>query len=90
MATSVGGCRQTLIPHPAGAFLGTQPPLPTRSSSATRLDTTARQLRTALLSLSLPLASAARAFTRCRGWKELGYARLSDHARERLDRSARW
>jgi len=44
----------------------------------------------ALLFLSLPLASAARVFCRDDGWKEFGYARLSDHARERFDRSARW
>ena len=55
MAASVGGCRQTLIPHHADSFLGTQPPLPTRSSSAAGLDANARQLRTALLFFSLPL-----------------------------------
>jgi hypothetical protein len=55
-----------------------------------RLDAAARQLRMALLKISLPLASAARVFTTCRGWNEFGYARLSDHARERLGRSARW
>lgn len=90
MATSPGGCRQTLIPHQAGAFVGKHASRPARVSSAARLDAAARQLRTALLFLSLPLASAARAFHRCRGWKDFGYARLSDHARERLDRSARW
>ncbi|TDI47393.1 MAG: HNH endonuclease [Acidobacteria bacterium] len=90
MATSSGGCRQTLIAREVGDSAGVHPSRSARVSSSAHLDITARQLHMALLLLSLPLASAAHAFHRCRGWKEFGYARLSDHARERFDRSARW
>ena len=39
---------------------------------------------------TLPLALAARFFSQAKGWFELGYARLEDHARERFGRSGRW
>jgi len=86
MATSPGGCRQTLTVPPAGALPAAVSP----HRTAALLDATARQLRTALLYLAVPLAAAAHALNICTGWKEFGYARLSDHARERYGRSARW
>src|SRR5262245_26166755 len=40
--------------------------------------------------LSVPLARCARAIVLREAWFDFGYARLSDHAGERLGRSARW
>ena len=82
MVTSPGGCRQTLIRHRAGSSIGKLSSSATRSSSAALLKTSARRLPTGLLFLSLAQVSIVRAFRLCHGWKELGYARLSDHARE--------
>ena len=90
MATFSGGCRQTLQLHQAPALAGVPPAEPTHSAAAVRLDARARWLHLALLLLTRPLAAAARTFIDRCGWKEFGYARLSDHARERLDRSAGW
>jgi len=57
---------------------------------ALRCDALAVCLRAARERLSAPLARAAAAFVESAGWQELGYARLSDHARERFGRSGRW
>ena len=86
MATSSGGCRQTLTVSPAGAVVTAAPP---RRRSLASLDRPARQTHLALLYLAIPLAESAHALADCQGWKEFGYARLSDHARERYGRSAR-
>ena len=55
-----------------------------------RLDRLASELVRARHALSVPLARCSAAFVFRRGWFDLGYARASDHARERLGRSGRW
>ena len=90
MATSSGGCRQALDPYPPDFPAGILSPPSSHAPAVSQLDASARRLRDALLSLTLPLAAAARVFVDGSGWHEYGYARLSDHARERLGRSARW
>jgi hypothetical protein len=47
-------------------------------------------VKSALDRVVIPLARAARSFLCEEGWRFFGYARLEDHARERLGRSARW
>jgi len=59
-------------------------------STAAEADALAVSLQGLADRLLLPAAAAAEAFMRVEGWKELGYARQSDYARERLDRTSRW
>ena len=53
-------------------------------------DRTALEIRAALDRLSAVLARAAAGLVRLRAWHVFGFARLDDHARERLGRSGRW
>ena len=57
---------------------------------ARRADAMALTLRAAVEELSIPLARATAAFLACRGWEEMGFARLEDCARERFRRGGRW
>lgn len=100
MATSTRGCYQTLTRHHAASPVQVSEEASRRLLAFPRGETgrsvpgslaaDARPLHLALLYLSLPLADAARTFIRRREWGIFGYARLGDHARERLDRTARW
>ncbi|PYT33623.1 MAG: hypothetical protein DMF52_15165, partial [Acidobacteria bacterium] len=58
--------------------------------SLLQADGLALSLRSALDRLAPLLARAAAAFVRSEAWSVFGFARLSDHARERFGRSARW
>ena len=74
------------------AALAPEPPLVlgfSRTPIAT-LDALAATLAARMHRLARPLARAAEAFVRQRGWFDLGYARAEDFARERLGRSGRW
>ena len=53
-------------------------------------DGLAVSLRLALDRVALPLARAAAVFVQREAWRPFGYARLSDHTRERFGRSSRW
>ncbi len=55
-----------------------------------RADALAVALGAALVRITVPLARAAGAFVRLRGWTDFGFARLDDHARERFGRSGHW
>ena len=67
-----------------------RPAAPGGEEEALQLDRLAVSLRVALDRITVPLAFAATAFVRWEGWTTFGYARLSDHARERFGRSSRW
>jgi hypothetical protein len=66
------------------------PALPPTEARARQSDALAVALRAGLDRLASPLTRAAAAFVEGECWKELGFARLEDHARERLGRSGRW
>jgi len=53
-------------------------------------DRLACRLAAARNRLSFPLSRSARAMVLAKGWTTLGYARVGDFTRERLDRSGRW
>lgn len=59
-------------------------------SAVAQADRIALVLGAAIDGLAIPLARAADAFSRMRGWCAFGYARLEDHARERFGRTGRW
>jgi len=80
-------CRETSVPYRAEAAVGALPP---RERSLLRCDALALSLSVALDRIVPALARAAAAFCAASGWKEFGYARAGDHARERFGRSGRW
>ena len=61
-----------------------------REEAARRADALAVSLRAAALRLTIPLARVAAALARDKAWREFGFARVADFARERLGRSGRW
>ena len=85
-------------PAAHGAFRGTEvqpdrsarPVPPPIDEACLQADRLALSLRAARERIEIPLSRAARAFTLLKGWFSFGHARLEDHARERLSRSARW
>lgn len=64
--------------------------LPSAPLAAADLDLLARALVMQMARLELPVAHAAAIVCDARAWRLEGYARRSDYARERLDRSSRW
>ena len=70
--------------------MGASEPFPVSGTDPRRLDRLAFSLAWARHALTLPLSRCAKAFVHRKGWFDLGYARASDHARERLGRSGRW
>jgi hypothetical protein len=58
--------------------------------SLRQADGLALSLRAALDRIAIPLARSAAAFVQQQAWTDFGFARLTDHARERFGRSGRW
>src|SRR5438552_3572659 len=65
-------------------------PAPAVERAVRVADGMALALRAALDQIAVPLARSAAAFVRRQDWCVFGFARLDDHARERLGRSGRW
>lgn len=65
-------------------------PVPVVDRCLREADGLALSLRSATARIAVVLGRAAAAFHDARGWTALGYARLDDHARERLGRTGRW
>ena len=78
-------CRENAAVYRVGRRAGVE-----AEAGILRSDALALSIKAARDRAVLPLARAAVAFIDAGTWKEYGYARIEDHARERFGRSGRW